>query len=741
MHPSSQEKPQIGLVETVHLKFGSVSAWLRSTREGVVRQSSEDSTIEAIRQSFMARSQDKSNTSEYVAIIRKKGEAPYLLLPQAFDQLCSQLADKIECGAANAMLDDEMPLALQAYMSPADDLRYITTMSFDSTDGRDIALLSSQTYQRKFSAHFLPLGLSSIESQIVVGAVQPLLKVRIQEEARKLVNYLSSKHGLVVSRIVCEHIRDEEDAIQLLSVMSIEYLSVSQQKNEVNAPSMVPSQVDEPVFGTHGELEATIISTNQDQESQQVARHSSSTLVGSAGAMNVIPPWLQPSTPLIQSPKKSRLFSANPKSRGATALQSSRPISASPFSSAKKALGIPLSVLTANGLHANGSRPSSASTGAPAIIKRLADEVESLKEKLKAKGDELETTEERLIQSELGRKRDAVEHGTVCTDLRRQKDELREEISQLKATTHELQVRAEIAEGKLEIIEQDKSLIRCEYQDEISSALRSLKTAQLQNEQFEAEVLRMNEQLRSERTPLSLQATLSYDNSNLTAPSGLNSPHLIEAMSKIEPLIKAQENPEGEGWGVKKLLLAHEQDCKELFLYFSQLGSSIKQWPPALSHPQWLLFCTQHGFTESKQSSLISPHPRFTGSLKKLPSSEIDNMFLQFSETELVSLSPAIAEKEPMSPIAKSPKQRQYPGFLTLSSFLACLIAMSEKITHQRYLAESLSVLLTLITSKGAPATLRPASPLKSSPASPAKSRVKVKPKTNSSTKMKTLDS
>ena len=698
MVAESQEGLRIDIVETVVFKFGILSSWMRNTSEGVARQRSEETRIEAIRQSYVSSSMATSNITANVAIVRMKGRSPYLVHSQAFDELCTRLADRIECGAVDALSDEDMPVALQSFIAPSDDLRYITVASFQEGSP------SCHIYQRKFSSYYLPLGFASSSSEAsqssVLGAVPSILKAQLEACTLLLVKHIATKHKIMVSKVVCEHIQDSEGKIHLLSIISIEYAAIAHSKEEV-----VPA--------LSLDMNKTIAITAQKDMMQLSPR---------AAGVNVIPPWLQsPPTHLTSTVKTPRIFSASPKARSGVALEVSRPLSASPFSAAKKALG-PVSYLTANGIHANnGSRPSSALTGAPAMIKRLADEVELLKDKLKAKDKELEAMEERLVQSELGRKKDLLQHETRRSDLRRQNDEHQDEIDKLKATAHELQCRAEIAEGKLEIVEKDRRDIRAEYQEEISAALSSLRSTQLASERNEVEVLRLNELLKLERfqlNGLTSGHSLSYDNGPLGS-SALNDPSLSGCIEKLRALLGSQENPEGESYSVKKALHQYRGELQELFLYFSQLGSSARQWPPVLSYSQWRLFASELGLAESSKSTSSATHPRFSSSgIKKLSSNDMESIFLMHSDAEPLSL--AINEQEPAAASPKSP-QRKHSAHLTYASFLACLVQISTRLKPNPFPTDSLTHLLTLIMSKRVAA--RPLSPAKERPASPEKKK------------------
>jgi hypothetical protein len=712
LHP--QDGLKIDIVPTVILKFGLISSWLHGSLDGVARKKTEETSIEAIRQSFVSQSASEDNQSEFVCIVRLKDKAPHLLRAQAFDELCVRLADRIECGAIDAVPDSDMPLALQAFIAPNNDMRLITTASFNQC-----TLLSCHMYQRKFSSQYLPLGLSSASNEVsqtsVFGAVNHILKAQLEASTLQVVKHVSSRHKLAISKIICEHIQDSEGKIYLLSILQINYASTELQEL---------GSISEEASAAVGSNEE--VRTDSDAlQMKSIIHHDTIPPSPSQSGVNAIPPWMQsPPSNTPPTAKAPRIFSASPKSRSSAALESTRPMSASPFSAAKKALGS-VSYLTANGIHANnGSRPTSAlNTGAPAMIKRLADEVELLKEKLHAKDKELEGTEERLVQSELGRKKDLMQHEAQCAELRRQKDELRDEIEALKVTAHEAQCRAEIAEGKLDINEKDRQAIRAEYQEEISAALSSLRSSQLTAERNEAEVLRLNELLKAERSQLlSGLQSLSYDNTQ-SLSSVINDPSLIEVAAKVKSLLESQENPEGETYSLKKALHQYRGDLQELFLYFAQLGSSsVKQWPPVLSYSQWLLFCTQHGLAESK-GTLSSPHPRLSSSSsKKLAPKDAETVFLMHSEASLQA-----SDEQGPAITPKSPQHRQHSGHLTYPSFLACFVQLSVKLHPHHFLTDSITQLLSSLVNKKTAA--RPQSPAKERPTSPTKMRGSAKKK------------
>ncbi|GAX78783.1 hypothetical protein CEUSTIGMA_g6220.t1 [Chlamydomonas eustigma] len=248
-------KCKINVPDTVLFRYGQLSAWWSTNKDGCVqRHTSQHTTVEAIRRRLIAIAQeDEANYSKYVCISRHGDGRPQLLRPQAFNQLCELLSDRLECGHPDVTPEVETPSVLQAFIQPYQDLRYITTYINSGTS------TSCHTFQRKYSRRYAamsastaagtdPAAMEHLEmmglgagSQVIgsvadaerraaeadqqMGAVEPILKMQLRKTTAHLVKYIQMAHNLTLGGIVCEYIKDASGKVYLLSVLRTEWAS------------------------------------------------------------------------------------------------------------------------------------------------------------------------------------------------------------------------------------------------------------------------------------------------------------------------------------------------------------------------------------------------------------------------------------------------------------------------------------------------------------------------------------
>ncbi|KAG2428600.1 hypothetical protein HYH02_014302 [Chlamydomonas schloesseri] len=239
-------KCKINIPDTVLFRYGQLSAWWATNKEGYVqRHASHNTSLEAIRRRFIQVAEcDEANYSKYVSVVRSGDGQPQLLRLQAFNQLTELLSDRIEAGHTSIAPDVETPQVLQAFVQPHNDLRYITTYIGGGANN-----ITCHTFQRKYSRRYVAQGAplppgaadgfaadaslafgSSLAAQDETpdpvtgqGAVDPTLKMEFRKLTSHLVKYIEKAHHLTLAGIVVEWIRDVNGKIYLLSVLRTEW--------------------------------------------------------------------------------------------------------------------------------------------------------------------------------------------------------------------------------------------------------------------------------------------------------------------------------------------------------------------------------------------------------------------------------------------------------------------------------------------------------------------------------------
>ncbi|GLI64110.1 hypothetical protein VaNZ11_007285 [Volvox africanus] len=239
-------KCKINIPDTVLFRYGQLSAWWATNKEGYIqRHASHNTTMEAIRRRFIQVAEcDEANYSKYVAIIRSADGQPQLLRLQAFNQLTELLSDKLEAGNTVSSPEVDSLQVLQAFVQPHNDLRYVTTYVAAGANN-----ITCHTFQRKYSRRYvaqgapLPPGAADAFANDLSfaygasaaaldetpdpitgqGAVDATLKMEFRKLTSHLVKYIEKAHRLTLSGIVVEWIRDACGKIYLQSVLRTEW--------------------------------------------------------------------------------------------------------------------------------------------------------------------------------------------------------------------------------------------------------------------------------------------------------------------------------------------------------------------------------------------------------------------------------------------------------------------------------------------------------------------------------------
>eukprot|EP00887_Chlorella_sp_A99_P006712 scaffold3.g6712.t1 len=275
-------KLRLTVPDTVVLQHGQPVAWYFSSKEGyVVQQPAVRTTLEEVRAHFLRSA--LAGRGDCMAIARMADGLPKLLSRQAFAELCARLEEQLAGGAA--VLPEETPVLLQAWVPPCLDLRYVTSYSNDGAD------ISCHTFQRLFSRRYLPwraaprllpdvlsepaaagvppaaaataaaataadaalppvdasaaldavaegggsattaLGereLADMERSLdrALGPVDPALKMAMRKAAHGLVQYVQRAHLLTIRGLVCEFVRDSWGNIYFMGPLRVDWASV-----------------------------------------------------------------------------------------------------------------------------------------------------------------------------------------------------------------------------------------------------------------------------------------------------------------------------------------------------------------------------------------------------------------------------------------------------------------------------------------------------------------------------------
>jgi len=289
-------KCKVNIPDTVLFRFGQLSAWWGTTKEGYVqRHSSQSTSIEAIRKQFVHfAKEDEANYSQFVAISRLGDGKPQLLRLTAFNQLCELLSDRLESGSQDNAPEIETPSMLQAFVQPYEDQRYITTYVNAGTS------VTCHTFQRKFSKRYTPMSAASAaqpdtrDADIIAaltpqseqhggdpqGVVEPALKMHLRKTTSHIVNYIQRAHGLVLGALVVEYVRNLDGKVYLLSVLRTEWLSnaMGHGAGSAGAHALTTAPIDIDDFDVEGVMAAAV--PPQQQQQQHVPRASQGTEEG-----------------------------------------------------------------------------------------------------------------------------------------------------------------------------------------------------------------------------------------------------------------------------------------------------------------------------------------------------------------------------------------------------------------------------------------------------------------------------
>ncbi|GLC34566.1 hypothetical protein PLESTB_001247700 [Pleodorina starrii] len=239
-------KCKINIPDTVLFRYGQLSAWWATNKEGYVqRHASHNTTMEAIRRRFIQVAEcDEANYSKYVAIVRAADGQPQLLRLQAFNQLTELLSDRLEAGNLAGAPEVDSLQVLQAFVQPHNDFRYVTTYVAAGANN-----ITCHTFQRKYSRRYVAQGCApppGADADVALcygaagaaaaaaldetpdpvtgqGAVDATLKLEFRKLTSHLVKYIEKAHRLTLSGVVVEWIRDGAGKIYLQSVLRTEW--------------------------------------------------------------------------------------------------------------------------------------------------------------------------------------------------------------------------------------------------------------------------------------------------------------------------------------------------------------------------------------------------------------------------------------------------------------------------------------------------------------------------------------
>lgn len=219
-------KLTLDMPETVIFREGKLSAWWITGSDGCVRRvQAHRTTYAGVRQHFLLRAlEDTHNESKIVAIERPAdGSQPRLLKKAQFLQCLSAAADREEALYRGEDVDvTATPLALQAYIEPVDDSRYLASYVCESTG------VSFRAFARPFSARYARAE-SKGEGKHADGGVKEQTEVasrlhkRLDSCTSALVRHIEGGHDLAIAGIALEFVVDKEDRLYLLSVLRCEW--------------------------------------------------------------------------------------------------------------------------------------------------------------------------------------------------------------------------------------------------------------------------------------------------------------------------------------------------------------------------------------------------------------------------------------------------------------------------------------------------------------------------------------
>ncbi|PSC76497.1 disulfide-isomerase like 2-2 [Micractinium conductrix] len=240
--------------DTLVLRRGEPVAWFATNKEGyVVQRPAARTKMEDVRTHLLSCAlDDRGRYPQYVAVARSADGMPKLLTRANLDALCERMSAAAEAGDEA----EGAPCVLQAYTSPLLDLRFVTSYSNDGTH------IACHTFQRRFSRRYLPqrdaaasprgepsgaagaaggaqdgeegaeqldegaLADSERSLGLILGPVDPALKMTAGRAAHGVVQYVQKAHLLTLRGLVCEFVRDGEGHLWFLGPLRAEWASL-----------------------------------------------------------------------------------------------------------------------------------------------------------------------------------------------------------------------------------------------------------------------------------------------------------------------------------------------------------------------------------------------------------------------------------------------------------------------------------------------------------------------------------
>ncbi|EFJ52451.1 hypothetical protein VOLCADRAFT_115928, partial [Volvox carteri f. nagariensis] len=640
-------KCKINVPDTVLFRYGQLSAWWATNKEGYIqRHASHNTTMEAIRRRFIQVAEcDEANYSKYVVVVRAGDGHPQLLRLQAFNQLTEMLSDRLEAGNLAAAPEVDSLQVLQAFVQPHNDLRYVTTYVASGANN-----ITCHTFQRKYSRRYVAQGSTlppGADDAFVNDSSFACGKIYLQSVLR--TEWATNAYGNGGGSLGAANLTGEplelEDGTTPQSPRSPRLPppppppplgdggdETMAPVTEFIRPAGVPgvgagsTMSSLAAFPGGGRAAGLSVSVTNTWPSHQHENQLGSGAVTARSAAGTASGGLQPLGAAgggggggggggrIQSARSALGGSSVMADRGGGGSAATRP--ARPGSSP-----------VAFGRNSNTSplRSSSLAPGpTPGIIPntglQLTRDLEAARDQLLIQNQLAEASAAKVRQLEREKELLVAAFDHRVSELQSSLLVARQDLNSARQDAEEQRKRATEAEARITELEVRAHSLQSTLDGERGTVMTALKecherdvSVKRRAEQLEAEVQRLTERLKEETTAVAalkrqlLQFSDIAERYATTLREGEMEPGMQEVLDRVQKLFVGQTNPFGESYAVQKVLNHYHGDLRAVFLYYAQLENNFAAyWPPSLAFQQWMLFCKETETSDPRSNSRVS---------------------------------------------------------------------------------------------------------------------------------------
>eukprot|EP00741_Cyanophora_paradoxa_P007300 tig00001098_g7061.t1 len=219
--------------DTVLFKDGMISSWFFTAKDGTIaRKPLSGLNLDELRFYFLqSSSRELSNKNGYVAI--EHGAVPRLLRTEAFNETVDGLKALSEAGGAD--VQQQAPFCLQAYVTPAYDIRYVCT--YAASEVESVSEAFAYRYSRRYQETWTPERLDS-DAGDSLPPIKDTLYATLQRSTAAVCDYMKRAHGLLLQGLVLEFVQDFTGKVYLLTVLRATWATPMPGRLSPHGPSL-----------------------------------------------------------------------------------------------------------------------------------------------------------------------------------------------------------------------------------------------------------------------------------------------------------------------------------------------------------------------------------------------------------------------------------------------------------------------------------------------------------------------